>query len=578
MKNALFLLLPFIALLASCTNKPKEASDESGESDSLVLSESSQAVVSMVSDAVVLFNKDGEKAFDAFKSPGSEWRKGEEYIFVLDNDGNMLVHTDTALEGKNVIGLTDVGGKRIIKGLIQTANNSVKGQGGWYHYQWPSPGGLFPRWKSSFVMPVTTASGKQYVIGSGIYTDRMEREYVVDLVNAAVLEINTRGDSAFALMRDHTGPFLAKDAYVVVFSMDGVDLVNPAFPELEGRVVTDLKDINGKLLVREMFQVLKEKGFGWVDYMWPKPGQSTPTTKSTYVAKASHGGKEYLVGCGVYLADAPVATKNPNALTAATMVSLVDEAAKVFEEKGEAAYSDFRIKGSKWFRDNTYFFVWSSDGIRKFHAANPELEGQDVKQFTDAIGRTVGQMMLDAGNGPNGSGWVHYFHTEPGSYFPIWKSTYVKKVKFPSGKSFIVGCGVYNMDMDQPMIEDLVERAAVLVEKKGKAALPILRDHKGPFVFMDTYIFMVGTDGTELFNAVLPTLEGKNNIDLKDLKGKALIRDEIALALKDGKGWLDGYWYKPGDNKPALKRTYVRKVQFEGKTCIIGSGYYPQGQ
>jgi len=576
MKKSLFLILTLISMyLSSCTTKPKEASIESPNADSLVLAESSQAVVTRVKEAVTLFNVEGDKAFEAFRKSDSPWRKGDDYIFVLDSDGNMLVHTDTALEGKNVMGLMDVGGKPIIKGLLQTAKESVKGQGRWYHYQWNTPGGLFPRWKSSFVMPVTSTSGKQYVIGSGIYTDRMEREFVVDLVQGAAQEINAKGESAFAILRDHTGPYLAKDAYVMVFSMDGIDLVNPAFPDLEGRVVTDLKDVNGKPLVREMFKVLKEKGSGWVDYMWPKPGQSAPTTKSTYIAKASHNGKEYLVGCGVYLADAPVSAKNPNVLTAAALVKLVDEAATVLAQKGETAYPEFRTKGSKWFRDNTYFFVWSSDGIRKFHAANPELEGQDVKQYTDAIGRPVGQMMLDAGNSTSGSGWVHYFHAEPGSYFPIWKSSYVKQVKFPSGKSFIVGCGVYNMDMDQTMIEDLVERAAVLVEKKGKAAFPEMRNHKGPFVFMDTYIFMVSTDGTELFNAVLPTLEGKNNIDLKDLKGKSLVRDEIALALKEGKGWLDGYWYRPGDDQPALKRTYIRKVKCDGKICVIGSGYYP---
>ena len=578
MKNQLLLVLTVLTILLSCKSKNPDNgnSPDMKERDTLTVSASSSAVMDRVSEGVELFNKEGEKAFDTFKVSGSPWRSGDDYIFVLDEQGNMLVHADTALEGKNVIGLVDVGGKSIISGLITTAKASAAGRGGWYHYQWPVPGGLFPRWKSSFVMPVTSASGAKYILGSGIYTDRMEREYVVDLVNAAVQEINTRGEAAFGLLRDHTGPFLAKDAYVMVFSMDGIDLVNPAFPDLEGRVVTDLKDVNGKLLVREMFRVLREKGSGWVDYMWPRPGKSVPTTKSTYVRKANHNGKEYLVGCGVYLADVPLAQKNPNALSAEALIRLVDEAAKVFEQKGEAVYPDFRIKRSKWLRDNSYFFVWSADGIRKFHAANPELEGQDVKQYTDAIGRPVGQMILDAGKGPNGSGWVHYFHTEPGSYFPIWKSTYVKKVKFPSGKSYIVGCGVYNMDMDEPMIEDLVERAAVLVEKKGKAALPILRDHKGSFVFMDTYIFMVGTDGTELFNAGMPLLEGKNIMDLKDLKGNSLVRDEIALAMKDGKGWIDGYWYKPGDNQPTLKRTFVKKVKYEGANCIIGSGYYPE--
>ena len=50
---------------------------------------------------------------------------------------------------------------------------------------------------------------------------------------------------------------------------------------------------------------------------------------------------------------------------------------------------------------------------------------------------------------------------------------------------------------------------------------------------MDTYVFVNTPDGTEVVNAAQPSLEGKNLIDLRDLKGKAVIRDEIAAAIKD---------------------------------------------
>jgi len=50
---------------------------------------------------------------------------------------------------------------------------------GWYHYQWPVPGGLLPRWKSSYVRRVEAPSGRTYVVGSGVYNDRMERAFIV---------------------------------------------------------------------------------------------------------------------------------------------------------------------------------------------------------------------------------------------------------------------------------------------------------------------------------------------------------------------------------------------------------------
>ena len=46
-----------------------------------------------------------------------------------------------------------------------------------------------------------------------------------------------------------------------------------------------LKDVNGKMFFAEFVNVAKDKGEGWVDYMWPKPGDKTPVPKVTYVYK-----------------------------------------------------------------------------------------------------------------------------------------------------------------------------------------------------------------------------------------------------------------------------------------------------
>jgi signal transduction histidine kinase len=88
--------------------------------------------------------------------------------------------------------------------------------------------------------------------------------------------------------------------------------------------------------------------------------------------------------------------------------------------------------------------------------------------------------------------------------------------------------------------------------------------------------FVDRADGTELVNPAQPSLEGKNLIDVKDVKGERLVRDYIAAAEKEGSAWVDYYWYKPGRNVPALKHTYVRKVQSEGNTYVVGSGFYPE--
>jgi signal transduction histidine kinase len=263
--------------------------------------EDTRALVSLVQRASELIRARGEGAFDELRHTGSEWRRGETYVFVLDLEGNMLVHPDPMLEGKRTIDLEDAGGKPIIRGLIAAATSSPDKRDGWYHYQWPMPGEPRARAKSTYVRLVSAPSRKSYIVGSGIYTRRMERAFVVDLVGSAVREVEKRGTAALELFRDPRERFVANEAYLFVMDMNGVELFNAAFPELEGRDLYEMTDTRGKRMVVEMIEVARRRGSGWVDYMWPKPGENVATQKSTYVSRAILGDRPVIVACGVYL-------------------------------------------------------------------------------------------------------------------------------------------------------------------------------------------------------------------------------------------------------------------------------------
>lgn len=569
-KSSFLIILAFLLITISKAQSPGSA----GNFNQLHQFNTTPELVALVKDAAGLVRVKGEAAFSDFSIPGSRWRRGETYIFVLDPEGNMLVHADPEMEGKNQMNLKDINGKPIIRGLLGAATTFPNKPEGWYHYEWNVPGGLLPRWKSSYVQLVKAPSGKKYIVGSGIYNDRMERVFVEDMVKDAVGQLGQNGKAALRLFHDPTGPFIAKDAYIFVYDMNGVNLALPAFPNLEGRNLMDMKDTHGKLFIREMLQVVQTGGSGWVDYMWPKPGESVSTGKSAYVSRAKLGDKWVLVGSGVYLADAPKETLKAQKLTAPELMSLVREGAAVLAKDGEKAYPEFRKKGSKWFSDNTYLFVFNMEGARAFHPVEPESVGQSDIGLKDVVGRPIGKMILETGTTPSGEGWVHYMYPEPGNVFPTWKSSFVRRVTFPDGKQYIVGSGIYNMQMDKAFIKDVVNRAAVLVEERGKEAFDQLRDKKGPFVFMDTYVFVDTLDGVELVNAAQPSLEGKNLINEKDVKGKPMVRNIIDAAMKNGSAWVDYYWYKPGQNEPAHKQAFVRKVQHGNETYIVGAGYY----
>jgi len=564
MKKAFFLFILAFSLITISKAQPKQ----------LHQFNTTPQLVALVKDAAELARVKGETAFGNFRIPASRWRKAETYIFVLDPEGNMIVHADPAMEGKNQLDLKDINGKPIIRGLLAAATTFPDKTEGWYHYEWNVPGGLLPRWKSSYVRLVKAPSGKSYIVGSGIYNDRMEKLFVEDMVKDAVKQIGHNGEAALRQFHDPTGPFIAKDAYIFVYDMNGVNLALPPFPNLEGRNLLDMKDTHGKLIIRDMLQLLATKGSGWVDYMWPKPGENVSTEKSAYVSKAKMGDKWVLVGSGVYLAGAAKEISSDKKIAAPELMTLVRQGAAALQKDGEKAYPEFRKKDSKWFRNNTYLFVFNMDGARVFHAAEPESEGQNDAGLKDDIGRAIGKMILETGATASGEGWVHYMYPEPGEVFPTWKSSFVKRVTFPDGKQYMVGSGIYNMQMDKEFIQDVVNRAATLVEDQGKEAFTQLRDKKGPFVFMDTYVFVDNIEGVELVNPAQPTLEGKNLMNEKDVNGKFVERAILDAINKNPSSWVDYYWYKPGQNEPARKQTFVKKVQHGNETYIVGAGFY----
>ncbi len=78
-------------------------------------------------------------------------------------------------------------------------------------------------------------------------------------------------------------------------------VMHPTVPELDGKNLADYKDPNGKLLFMEFVRVCKSRGGGFVDYMWPKPGEQASVPKLSYVKLYEPWG--WIVGSGIYLDD-----------------------------------------------------------------------------------------------------------------------------------------------------------------------------------------------------------------------------------------------------------------------------------
>ncbi len=75
-----------------------------------------------------------------------------------------------------------------------------------------------------------------------------------------------------------------------------------------------------------------------------------------------------------------------------------------------------------------------------------------------------------------------------------------------------------------------------------------------------------------VMHPIKPALDGKDLSDFKDPDGKKLFVAMVNVAKKDGAGFVDYLWPKPGHDDPVAKISYVKGFNPWG--WIIGSGIY----
>lgn len=92
-----------------------------------------------------------------------------------------------------------------------------------------------------------------------------------------------------------------KENYFWINDMEPRMVMHPIKKELDGQILTNSKDPNGKALFCEMVEVVKRDGAGFVQYYWPKPGHVQPVPKISYVKGFPKWG--WVIGSGIYIND-----------------------------------------------------------------------------------------------------------------------------------------------------------------------------------------------------------------------------------------------------------------------------------
>lgn len=118
--------------------------------------------------------------------------------------------------------------------------------------------------------------------------------------------------------------------------------------------------------------------------------------------------------------------------------------------------------------------------------------------------------------------------------------------------------------------QEMVKKAVALIKSAGtESAYQTFTEHPGAtFKDRDLYIFVYDFDGNCLAQGANPKMVGKNLLELKDVDGKPLIKDQIAMVKARGGGWYGPYKFNnPVTNKIELKKSYCLRGAGDSYVC-----------
>jgi len=137
--------------------------------------------------------------------------------------------------------------------------------------------------------------GQISVASAGEYGSKDEAVAMVKRVED--MFASAGAETTFKAVSDKsTASFHDRDLYPFIYDLSGRCVAHGARPALIGKNLLDLKDQDGKYLIREMVSIARGPGSGWVNYKWPNPISNKIEDKASYVEKMG----DYFVGVGVY--------------------------------------------------------------------------------------------------------------------------------------------------------------------------------------------------------------------------------------------------------------------------------------
>ncbi len=115
--------------------------------------------------------------------------------------------------------------------------------------------------------------------------EKAEAYYQANGKVKALKELNTPGNQ-----------FVKGELYVFAYDMSGTVVAHPKNQKLVGMSLLNTPDVDGKFFRKEIIELAKKSGSGWVDYKYKNPQSNKIEQKTTYLKKAG----DVVICCGAY--------------------------------------------------------------------------------------------------------------------------------------------------------------------------------------------------------------------------------------------------------------------------------------
>ncbi len=123
----------------------------------------------------------------------------------------------------------------------------------------------------------------------------------------------------------------------------------------------------------------------------------------------------------------------------------------------------------------------------------------------------------------------------------------------------------------KPEAEATVKKAVTFMKANGRdKAYAEFNKKDGQFADRDLYMVAYGTDGVVRAHGANPKMINKNLMELKDVDGKAFVKERVEMAKKNVVFWQEYKFTNPVSGKIEPKAMYCQPVE----DVIVCGGVY----